>query len=98
MKDTGQILEEFRDLAESRCIFDLENGSHFEGYILEIKDRNIVFGGGGPLAPCEDELIPIEKIDLDTLFYWSNSKRCYVHSRWDTEQNEWKFTPLSQAS
>ncbi len=93
MKDAAQILKEFYYLAESRCTFDLENGSHLEGYILEVKDRSIVFSGGGPFASCEDELVPIEKVDLDTLYYWSNGKQCYVHSKWDGERNEWRFTP-----
>jgi hypothetical protein len=27
--------------------FDLKNGSHYEGYILEIGENSMKFGGGG---------------------------------------------------
>ena len=93
MKDARRVVEEFWDLVESRCAFDLKNRRHLEGYIFQVEEETIVFGNGGPLAAEEDEIIPIEAIDLSTLYFWSDRQRCYVHAVRNMERNEWELTP-----
>jgi hypothetical protein len=93
MKDPKLMLQEFWDIAESRCSFDLKNKQHYEGYILEIENDHLRFGEGGPLATEEDLLIPIQDIDLSTLAYWDKTKKCYVDAEWNEEQDKWRFKP-----
>ncbi len=98
MKDAKAILEEFHDFAEGRCTFDLKNGWHYEGYVFEVKDDHLVFGGGGPLAPEEDLLIPIDAIDLSTLSYFDETQRCYIDAIWSEEQGKWILKPYRRTS
>ncbi len=69
MKDAKTILEEFRAIAESRCALSLKNGEYYEGYPLDIEDNNLCFAGGGPLAPEEPFLFPVQDIDLLSLAF-----------------------------
>ncbi len=74
--DVKIILEAFSNMG-SRHAFDLKDGFHYEGYILQIGDKHLVFGSGGPIAKSEDLLIPIDSVDLKTLSFWDEDKRCY---------------------
>jgi hypothetical protein len=98
MKDAKLILEEFWDIAENRCAFDLTNKQHCEGYILEVENDHLRFGGGGPMAAEEDLFIPVQDVDLSTLAYWDENKRCYMDANWDEQQGKWTFEPSRQAS
>lgn len=89
----GQILEAFWVLAEGRCAFDLKNSTHLEGYILEVEDQHIIFCSGGPLGSDKEQRIPIEAIDLATLFFWSEKAGCYLHAKWQETLNAWELTP-----
>jgi hypothetical protein len=93
MKDPKLILKEFWDIAENRCAFDLKNGQHHEGYILEVENDRLRFGGGGPLAAEEYLFIPVQDVDLSTLTYWNKNKRYYMDAHWDEEQGKWIFAP-----
>ena len=77
MEDVKTFLEAFCDMGK-RHAFDLKDGSHYEGYVLEVGDEHLVFGAGGPIAPIEDLLIPIDAVDLNTLSFWDEDQRCYV--------------------
>jgi hypothetical protein len=98
MKDAKLILKEFQDLAEGRCAFDLKNRQHYEGYILAIENDYLCFGEGGPIATEEYLFIPILEVDLSTLAYWDENKRCYMDADWDEEKGKWRFNPSNQAS
>jgi hypothetical protein len=87
MKDAELILKEFWDIAENRCAFDLKNKQHYEGYILKVENNHLRFGEGSPMAAEEDLFIPVQDVDLATLAYWDENKRCYV-----------AFKPSRQAS
>jgi len=88
-----QILEAFCALAEGRCAFNLKNGTHLEGYLLAVEQQHIVFISGGPLASDKEQYIPIEEVDLASLFFWREEKNCYLHAKWQETLNEWVFTP-----
>ena len=77
MEDAKTLLEAFSDMGK-RHAFDLKDGSHYEGYIFEVGDKHLVFGSGGPMAPSEDLFIPIDAVDLNTLSFWDEDKRCYL--------------------
>jgi hypothetical protein len=82
------ILDAFRDLG-ARCAFDLTSGRHCEGYLLTIEEDHAVFGGGGPLAPEENELIPLEQFDLASMSYWDEARRRWIEPRWDDARRRW---------
>jgi hypothetical protein len=96
VKDTNTILEEFYEIAKSRCAFSLKGGAYYEGYIIEIDNGYLCFGGGGPMAAAEYLLIPVQKVDLLSLAYWDENYGCYMDARWDDDQNKWVFKPLKQ--
>ena len=92
MKDAITILEEFGRLG-TRCAFDLKTGLHYEGYVLEVEGANIVFGCGGPMAPEEPLLIPADAVDLGSLSFWDESRRCYMDAYWDEGRGRWMARP-----
>ncbi|AFY35119.1 hypothetical protein Cal7507_4764 [Calothrix sp. PCC 7507] len=77
MSNVKTILETFSSLGR-RHTFDLKDGSHYEGYILEVGDIHLVFGGGGPMGSGEDLMIPIDSVDLNTLSFWHEDQKCYI--------------------
>jgi hypothetical protein len=97
MKDAKLILEEFWDIAESRCAFDLKNNQHHEGYILDVENDHLRFGEGGPMATEEYLLIPVQDVDLTTLAYWDKNKKYYMDAEWNEEQGKWTFKPSRSA-
>jgi hypothetical protein len=96
MKALNLIIEEFRDLG-SRVAFNLKNGEHHEGYILEIETDYLTFGEGGPLAPAADIEIQLIDLDLKTLAYWDDLRRCYMDADWNEARNCWQIKPSRQA-
>jgi hypothetical protein len=96
MKTAQLILEEFWEIAESRCAFDLKNGQHHEGYILAVENDHLRFGEGGPKAPEEPVCIAVQDVDLSTLAYWDKNQNRYMDANWD--EGKWTFKPSGQAS
>ena len=96
MKALNLIIEEFRNLG-GRVAFDLKNGEHHEGYILEIETDYLMFGEGGPLAPEEEIEIQLIALDLKTLAYFDERQRCYMDANWHEERNCWQIKPSRQA-
>jgi hypothetical protein len=93
VKDAKTVLEEFYDIAESRCAFLLENGDYYEGYIIAIDNGHLRFCGGGPMAAVEPLLIPVQDVDLLSLAYWDKRCECYMDAKWDDAQDKWVFQP-----
>jgi hypothetical protein len=98
MKNAKLIIQEFWNIAENRCAFDLKNRQHYEGYILGIENDHLRFGGGGPLAAEADLFIAIQDVDLSTLAYWDDNKGYYMDANWNEEQGKWTFIPSEQTS
>ena len=92
MPTTKQLLEEFWDMGD-RYALDLKDGSHLEGYILEITDEYVLFGLGGPWAPDEPIRVSLEEVNLGTLSYWDEKHHCYMDARWDEGSAAWSHTP-----
>jgi hypothetical protein len=93
VKDAKTVLEEFCDIAESRCAFSLKSGVYYEGYIIEIDNRHLRFGEGGPMAAVEPLLIPVQDVDLLSLAYWDENCERYMDAKWNDEQDKWIFQP-----
>jgi hypothetical protein len=96
MKDAKTVLEEFYDIAESRCAFSLKSGVYYEGYIIKIDNEYLRFGEGGPMATIEPLLIPVQEVDLLSLAYWNKNCQSYMDAKWDDEQDKWVFQPSSK--
>jgi hypothetical protein len=96
VKDANIILEEFHEIAQSRCALSLKSGTYYEGYIIEIDNEHLHFGEGGPMAAAEYLLIPIQEVDLLSLSYWDENHGCYLDAMWNDEQNKWVFKPLKK--
>jgi hypothetical protein len=95
MKELNVIIEEFRDLG-TRVAFDLQNGEHYEGYICEIEKEYLMFGAGGPLAPDREIEIRLVDIDLHTLAYFDEQRRCYLDADWNNDLEDWMIKPSNQ--
>jgi hypothetical protein len=95
MKKLNVIVEEFCDLG-TRVAFDLQNGEHYEGYICEIETDYLMFRSGGPLAPDEDIEIRLLDIDLNTLAYFDEQRRCYMDANWDNSRDCWLIKHSNQ--
>jgi hypothetical protein len=88
MRDTRSLLQDYADMG-GRSAFDLKDGRHCEGYVLSVEEDHVVFGSGGPLAPDEPECIRLEDVDLSSLSYWDEEKRCRMDARWDEVLGRW---------
>jgi hypothetical protein len=98
MKDAKTILEEFYDIAESRCAFSLKSGVYYEGYIIEIDNGHLRFEEGGPMVTVQPLLIPVQEVDLLSLAYWNKNCNHYMDAKWDNEQDKWVFQPSKQVN
>lgn len=85
MASAKSILEQFFELAQSRCVVNLKDGTCFEGYLLEVHDQDIAFGEGGPLASTEDLVLTIDDVCFDELHFYSNINDCYMHAQWNVQ-------------
>lgn len=90
MKNGTIIIEEFMEMS-LRCAFSLKDTSYYEGYILEIEDGCVVFTNESPSDPKELLLIPIRKIDLNSLSIW-NKENMKLDVYWDEDKSRWNYS------
>jgi hypothetical protein len=95
MKDAATILDEFGRLG-TRVAFDLKTGVHYEGYIIEVEDGQMLFGEGGPFAPEEPYLLPADAVDLGTLSYLDEARHTYMDAYWDEARGCWMARPARE--
>ena len=93
MADSKHVLSQFWELADSRCTIDLKDGTHLEGYFLEVLENHIAFGVGGPCAPNDDLHLPFDDICLQSLHFYSDIENRYVHALWNDETKMFNITP-----
>jgi hypothetical protein len=76
----NQVLRRFFELEDAfRVAFDDVDGRHFEGYPLDVESERVLFGLGGPMAPEQPEWFLYESIRVDSLYYWSESAKRWLH-------------------
>ncbi len=92
MKTKKVLLEEFSEMG-SRVALKMNGNLYVEGYILDIKDDQFLFGFGGPMAPEEPHWFKIKDIDFSSLSYFSEEARKYMDACWDEASALWKITP-----
>jgi hypothetical protein len=97
MPSTKQLLEELQQMG-FRSSFDLKDGEHYEGYILEVSDERLLFAVGGPMSPKEPVIIPVGEVDLGRLAYWDADHGCYMNARWDDIHASWSRSPCPPAN
>ena len=90
MKSLSELIEEFRDMG-GRVAFSAR-GIHHEGYIVEITSTDIGFYSGGPMADDIEMRIPLEVLDLDSLFFYDEKDRIYKNAKWDERKSEWRIS------
>jgi hypothetical protein len=70
-KDTDALrehLERYSELGE-RHLFRFRDGRHFEGWVVEVGEEDLLVTSAGPGASEEEIPIPFTEIDLSTLAY-----------------------------
>jgi len=92
MKSLREIFEEFADFG-SRTILDAA-GFRYEGYILDINADAMLFGCGGPLG--KDVWIKLADIDLNTLFFWNEERKCLQKATWNANDSNWRFADFKK--
>ncbi len=66
------FLENFQNDNYGKCYFTLVNGSEFQGWILEIREEEILCVESGIFSENEFRTLLIEEIDTQTLTYWDD--------------------------
>jgi hypothetical protein len=72
------FLQAFWEKAEGRCAFELTNGVSYEGYLVEVSQKEIVFYSGGPGSTEAPLILPLDSIRLDSLFYYDSFSKEYL--------------------
>lgn len=88
--DKLQIIRSLWDLNTSRWSIDLEDGTHLEGYPIDIVGEHIVFSLGGALAPREPILVEVNLICLDRLDAYCKNDSCWKRWRWNPSTKTFK--------
>ncbi len=71
-KTSNLALELFSEMGDRSAIY-LNDGSYFEGYILDIEMEGFTFRLGGPMAPDEPIFINYENLDWTKLYFFNGS-------------------------
>lgn len=75
-----------------RIAFELTDGQHWEGYLMEIGEASFQFAAGGPLSPEEPFMLQINAIDTNTFAYWDDEERRYVNYHGPDKQRNRELT------
>lgn len=75
----GSAFDLLTELADRgvRHSLDLVDGTHLEGYVLEVDPHVLTFGAGGPLAGPEDIKVPLACVDLTSLAYYDEERHAW---------------------
>jgi hypothetical protein len=96
MKDRKTIFEEFQKMG-TKHYFELNNGDHCEGWILEVRDDHILYDTApGPMADSHEVEIPFEVIDFTSLGYWDEVSGYAVDVFWDDKLGTWKHAKYDE--
>ena len=89
MISRSEILDEFSMMCSGRHTLDAGT-VHYEGYFNDVTEHDIGFVSGGPMAdPNHVFRIPLDSIDLSSLWYCDDSKKTFVHAEWSDWENKW---------
>jgi hypothetical protein len=88
MKTLEQLLEELADRGD-RFAFSLEDGSYYEGYILQTAKDALEFGIGGPLAPEEPITIHYSDLDFGSIRFYDRHDRKYKDAKLSEARDRW---------
>ena len=91
MKTRKCIFEEFFEMGD-RYSFDLRDGTHYEGYPLEVFEDYFTFLSGGPSASDDPIEVEFESVDFDKLFYVSFSGNGWKKAGLNSNNNKWEIT------
>ena len=73
------LLRRFFELHDAeRWSVDRRDGTHLEGYALEVEAERVLFGLGGPLASDDSIWIDFTDVRAEGLSYWSRREQRWV--------------------
>ena len=72
-----ELLSAFADTGDRHAL-DLVDGTHLEGWVLDVTEEILTFGSGGPLAPETELKIPLGAVDLGSLSFYDGERGCWV--------------------
>ena len=94
MKTHQQLLAEFSGMG-SLHRFTLNSGDSFEGWITEVKDDHALFVDNRPENAGEVRL-RFAAVDLSTLTFRDEEKKCWVAAHWDAAGEVWRLTEVEE--
>ena len=95
MKSRKEILAEFSEMG-SRHYFEMNSGRECEGWIVAIEDDHVLYIDCDPNGAKDEIKVRYAAVDVGSLAYRDDDKRCWMSARWDENTNNWIFDVLSE--
>ena len=94
MRSMREVLSDFSEMG-ARHNFLMNSGRECDGWIVSVEDDHILFVDSSPGAGKDEIKIRFAAIDVGSLAYRDDEKRCWMSARWNDSQSQWNHSILS---
>ena len=95
MRSMRDLLTDFSEMG-ARHNFLMNSGQECEGWVVSVEDDHILFVDCDAGGDKDEIKVLFRAIDISSLAYRDDDKRCWMSVRWDEAQGKWNYAVLSQ--
>src|SRR5688572_20683331 len=95
MRSMKDLLTEFSEMG-ARHNFLMNSGRECEGWVVSVEDDHILFVDCDSQINKDETKIRFRAIDISSLAFRDDEKRCWMSVRWNDEHERWDYAVLTQ--